>query len=72
MIKSQAIIECLTLKNVDNPYTRDWNIPNFSRVQEYWTSEEFSDGDHKWYCLISLSTPIVFYDNIGLMFRWEI
>lgn len=48
VIRSQALVECLTLKNADTPYTRDFIIPNFSKRKDKWYSEVFVAGIHKW------------------------
>ncbi|KAL9162543.1 hypothetical protein ABFS82_07G097000 [Erythranthe guttata] len=49
VVKKEAFaIECLSLKNFEIPYKRDWKIPNFSKLGEFWKSEEFSAGGHKW------------------------
>ncbi|KAL8048878.1 hypothetical protein ABFX02_07G095700 [Erythranthe guttata] len=46
--KEAAAIECLSLRNFDIPYKRDWIIPNFSKLEDIWESEEFYAGGEKW------------------------
>ncbi|XP_012833011.1 PREDICTED: uncharacterized protein LOC105953876 [Erythranthe guttata] len=49
VVKKEAFaIECLSLKNFEIPYKRDWKTPNFSKLGEFSKSEEFIVGDHKW------------------------
>ncbi|EYU41007.1 hypothetical protein MIMGU_mgv1a018766mg, partial [Erythranthe guttata] len=48
VIKREAVIEYLCLKNFDIPYKRDWLISNFSKLEDVWESNEFSAGGHKW------------------------
>ncbi|KAL8048893.1 hypothetical protein ABFX02_07G096700 [Erythranthe guttata] len=49
VVKREALNQCLSLKDSDIPYKRDWKIPNFSKLEEiYWTSEEFTAGGRKW------------------------
>ncbi|EYU41082.1 hypothetical protein MIMGU_mgv1a024974mg, partial [Erythranthe guttata] len=47
--KKEAITQCVSSRNVDIPYKRDWIIPNFSKLGDDWKSEEFSAGGEKWY-----------------------
>ncbi|XP_012833064.1 PREDICTED: probable inactive serine/threonine-protein kinase fnkC [Erythranthe guttata] len=46
--KKEAITQCVSSRNVDIPYKRDWIIPNFSKLGDDWKSEEFSAGGEKW------------------------
>ncbi|KAK6121989.1 hypothetical protein DH2020_044263 [Rehmannia glutinosa] len=49
VIKSQQrVVECVSLLKVPSPYKRDWKITEFSKLKVFWTSEEFTAGDHKW------------------------
>ncbi|EYU40999.1 hypothetical protein ABFS82_07G096600 [Erythranthe guttata] len=49
VVKKEAFTtECLSLKNFEIPYKRDWKIPNFSKLGHVWDSEQFSAGGHKW------------------------
>ncbi|KAI3459811.1 hypothetical protein Pfo_016474 [Paulownia fortunei] len=48
VIKSQQVIERLSLMKVTCPYKRDWKISEFSKLKDVWTSEVFSSGDHQW------------------------
>ncbi|KAK6116756.1 hypothetical protein DH2020_049489 [Rehmannia glutinosa] len=48
VIKSQRVVECVSLLKVPSPYKRDWKIEKFSKLRNVWTSEEFKTGDHKW------------------------
>lgn len=51
IVKREAVIECLSFKNVDiNPYYEsDWKIKKFSKLKkDIWDSEEFNAGGHKW------------------------
>ncbi|KAL7106185.1 hypothetical protein ACP275_07G096200 [Erythranthe tilingii] len=45
---THAAIECLSLKNVDIPYKREWVIYNVSSLVNIWSSEEFEAGGYKW------------------------
>ncbi|KAK6118631.1 hypothetical protein DH2020_047623 [Rehmannia glutinosa] len=48
VIKSQRVVECVSLRKVPVPYKRDWKISGFSELGNVWISEEFTAGDHKW------------------------
>ncbi|KAL7145566.1 hypothetical protein ABFS83_07G093000 [Erythranthe nasuta] len=49
IVKKEAFaIECLSLKNFEISYKRDWKIPNFSKLLNVWESEKFIVRDHKW------------------------
>ncbi|EYU45229.1 hypothetical protein MIMGU_mgv1a018490mg [Erythranthe guttata] len=48
VLKREAVTECLSLKNVDIPDKRDWNIPSFSKLRVVWNSEVFLAGGQKW------------------------
>ncbi|EYU41031.1 hypothetical protein MIMGU_mgv1a026270mg, partial [Erythranthe guttata] len=49
VVKSEsAATECLSLKNVVIPYTHDWNITNFSKLENSCALEEFVVGGHNW------------------------
>ncbi|KAL9162474.1 hypothetical protein ABFS82_07G092000 [Erythranthe guttata] len=46
--KKEAITQCVSSRNVDIPYKRDWIIPNYSKLGIRWESEEFGVGGEKW------------------------
>ncbi|EYU41053.1 hypothetical protein MIMGU_mgv1a013927mg [Erythranthe guttata] len=46
--KKEAITHCVSSRNVDIPYKRDWIIPNYSKLGKRWESEEFCAGGEKW------------------------
>ncbi|KAL8048875.1 hypothetical protein ABFX02_07G095600 [Erythranthe guttata] len=48
IVKNEASIPYMSLKNFDVPYKRDWKIQNFSKLGNFWSSEEFNAGGHKW------------------------
>ncbi|XP_012833033.1 PREDICTED: uncharacterized protein LOC105953897 [Erythranthe guttata] len=48
IVKKEASIPYMSLKNFDVPYKRDWKIQNFSKLGNFWSSEEFNAGGHKW------------------------
>ncbi|KAL8048886.1 hypothetical protein ABFX02_07G096300 [Erythranthe guttata] len=52
VVKREAVTQCFSLKYADIPYKRDWKIPNFSKLEEHWRSEEFTAGGQKWNILL--------------------
>ncbi|EYU17656.1 hypothetical protein MIMGU_mgv1a026141mg [Erythranthe guttata] len=52
--KKEAITQCVSSRNVDIPYKRDWIIPNYSKLGIRWESEEFGVGGEKWYYVFFL------------------
>ncbi|EYU41057.1 hypothetical protein MIMGU_mgv11b023521mg [Erythranthe guttata] len=46
--KKEAITQCVSSRNVDIPYKRDWIIPNYSKIKQFWESEVFCAGGGKW------------------------
>ncbi|KAL8482880.1 hypothetical protein ACS0TY_025787 [Phlomoides rotata] len=51
ILEKSAVFECLSPKNVTVPYKRvslEWEISNFSKLGDVWTSEQFVVGGHKW------------------------
>ncbi|KAL3641579.1 hypothetical protein CASFOL_012394 [Castilleja foliolosa] len=48
--ENKAVIECLSLKNVDKelPYKQEFKISNFSTLKAKWVSEKFTVGGHQW------------------------
>ncbi|KAK6118632.1 hypothetical protein DH2020_047624 [Rehmannia glutinosa] len=48
VIERQQVVECVSVLKVTNPYKRDWMIENFSKLEDVWTSEEFTAGDCQW------------------------
>ncbi|KAL9162497.1 hypothetical protein ABFS82_07G093600 [Erythranthe guttata] len=44
----EAITQFVSSRNVDIPYKRDLIIPNYSKIERYWKSEEFGAGGGKW------------------------
>ncbi|KAL7145552.1 hypothetical protein ABFS83_07G092200 [Erythranthe nasuta] len=45
---THAAVGCLSLKNVDIPYKREWTIYEVSSLVNVWSSEEFKAGGYKW------------------------
>ncbi|KAL3824137.1 hypothetical protein ACJIZ3_020166 [Penstemon smallii] len=48
VIKSQGVVECLSMYEVGKPIHRSWRISQFSQLEYGWVSEEFHVGDHTW------------------------
>lgn len=48
VIKKQRVIENVCVLAGTDPYKREWEIPNFSKLGKVWRSEEFSTGGYKW------------------------
>ncbi|KAL6566798.1 hypothetical protein OROMI_015202 [Orobanche minor] len=46
--KAATVTECLSLYGVSVPQKRDWKISNFSKLEDVWTSEEFTIEEFKW------------------------
>ncbi|KAL8048842.1 hypothetical protein ABFX02_07G093400 [Erythranthe guttata] len=65
--KKLAITHCVSSRNVDIPYKRDWIIPNYSKLGLCWVSEEFGAGGEKW--IISLHPKGSYYISIFLRYR---
>lgn len=51
VVQRQAIGECLSMVKSNDLFKREWNICNFSKLDENWLSEEFTVGGYKWYFL---------------------
>lgn len=49
VVEKCAVLECLSLKDVYDPFIRDWNISNFSKLGDCWTSEQFVEEGCKWF-----------------------
>ncbi|CAA3018739.1 probable inactive serine threonine- kinase fnkC [Olea europaea subsp. europaea] len=47
--KNKGIRECLSFLKVTDSCKRELKISKFSELENEWYSEEFNDGDHKWY-----------------------
>ncbi|KAL3825423.1 hypothetical protein ACJIZ3_021452 [Penstemon smallii] len=52
VIKSQGVIERLSLLKVGLPYERTWNIPDFSQSAIELVSERFLVGDYYWQIML--------------------
>ncbi|KAL7145529.1 hypothetical protein ABFS83_07G090300 [Erythranthe nasuta] len=48
VVKKETITQFVYSRNVDIPYKRDWIIPNYSKIEQFWESEEFCAGGGKW------------------------
>ncbi|KAG8366331.1 hypothetical protein BUALT_Bualt17G0068700 [Buddleja alternifolia] len=48
VIKSQGTIECLSILNAEVPYKHSFNISNFSKLEDVWSSDNFILGDQTW------------------------
>ncbi|KAL8048871.1 hypothetical protein ABFX02_07G095200 [Erythranthe guttata] len=48
VLKSKAVTECLSLKNVVTPYKGNWNISKFSKRGGVWRARTISVGGYKW------------------------
>ncbi|KAL3824141.1 hypothetical protein ACJIZ3_020170 [Penstemon smallii] len=46
VIKSQGVVECLSMYEVGKAIHRSWRISQFSQLEVKWVSEEFLVGDH--------------------------
>lgn len=58
IVQRQAIIECLSLNNLNNLFKRDFKISEFSKLKRMWYSEEFQAGGQNWYQLIQQHATI--------------
>ncbi|EYU41052.1 hypothetical protein MIMGU_mgv1a021584mg, partial [Erythranthe guttata] len=61
--KKEAITQSVSSRNVDIPHKRDWIIPNYSKIEQCWKSEEFGAGGGKWYYAFLF---YLFWNNIWL------
>ncbi|XP_042064176.1 MATH domain and coiled-coil domain-containing protein At3g58250-like [Salvia splendens] len=48
VLKTQLVVECLSLVQNSATITRDWKIYGFSKLVDLWVSEEFVVANHKW------------------------
>ncbi|KAL3819434.1 hypothetical protein ACJIZ3_005339 [Penstemon smallii] len=48
VIKSQGVVECLSMPKVAKSFQRSWRISQFSKLEKEWVSDEFLFGDHVW------------------------
>ncbi|EYU25586.1 hypothetical protein MIMGU_mgv1a022942mg [Erythranthe guttata] len=48
VVKKDAIIECVSLNNINIHYKHDFKIPDFSKLNERCFSEQFIAGGQKW------------------------
>ncbi|EYU25583.1 hypothetical protein MIMGU_mgv1a022706mg, partial [Erythranthe guttata] len=49
VVKKDAIIECVSLNNINIHYKHDFKISDFSKLNERCFSEQFIAGGQKWY-----------------------
>ncbi|KAL9162501.1 hypothetical protein ABFS82_07G094000 [Erythranthe guttata] len=68
--KKEAITQCVSSRNVDIPYKRDWIIPNYSKIKQFWESEVFCAGGGKWQISLCPKGIIIKSTHVRIFLRY--